>query len=83
VAGAFLFNFVRFLLLAIELLVLGRVLVSFVDPRGSNAISAFIIQTSEPILGPIRKLLPKSGMFDFSPLIVILVIGVILRAIPG
>lgn len=81
-AGAFLLNFVRFLLLAIELLVLARVIVSFVDPRGNNSVSAFIIQTSEPILGPIRRMLPRGGMFDFSPLIVILVIGVILRALP-
>ena len=81
-AGAFLLNFVRLLLLAIEFLVLARVLVSFVDPRGSNSISAFIIQTSEPILAPIRRLLPRAGMFDFSPLIVILICGVILRALP-
>jgi len=81
VAGAFLQNFIRFVLLAVEVLVLARVVVSFVDPQGRNTISAYIIQTSEPILGPIRRLLPRTGMFDLSPLIVLVVIGAILQAL--
>lgn len=80
-AGAFLINFIRFVLFAVEVLVFARVVVSFVDPQGRNMISSYIIQTSEPILGPIRRLLPRTGMFDLSPLIVILVIGAILRAL--
>ena len=79
--AAFLLNFVRFVLIGIELVVLIRVLLSFIDPAGRRPFSAFVIQTTEPILGPIRKLLPKTGMFDLSPLIVILVIGAILRAV--
>ena len=80
-AGAFLQNFIRFVLLAVEVLVLARVVVSFVDPQGRNTISAYIIQTSEPILSPIRRLLPRTGMFDLSPLIVLVVIGAILQAL--
>tara|TARA_Y100001970_G_scaffold225842_1_gene279044 strand:- start:179 stop:382 length:204 start_codon:yes stop_codon:yes gene_type:complete len=32
---------------------------------------------TEPILSPIRNLLPKTGMFDFSPLVAILLINLI------
>ena len=78
-AGAFLQNFIRFVLLAVEVLVLARVVVSFVDPQGRNTISAYIIQTSEPILSPIRRLLPRTGMFDLSPLIVLIVLSVLWR----
>jgi YggT family protein len=81
VAGAFLGNFVRFLLLGLELIILARVLLSWIDPQGRSGVAAFVIQTSEPILAPVRRLLPRTGMFDLSPLIVILVIGAILRAI--
>jgi YggT family protein len=81
VAGAFLLNFIRFVLLGLELVVLARVLLSWVDPQGRSPVAAFIIQTTEPILAPVRRLLPKTGMFDLSPLIVILVIGAILQAI--
>jgi YggT family protein len=62
-------------------LILARVLLSWFDPGGRNAISQFVIQTSEPILAPVRKLLPRTGMFDLSPLIVLIVLGVILRAV--
>jgi YggT family protein len=81
VAGAFIVNFLRFLVLALWLLVLARVLISWVDPTGRGRISEFIIQTTEPILAPIRRVLPRTGMFDLSPLIVMLILGVLLRAI--
>ena len=80
-AGAFLLNFIRFVLIGIQLVVLARVLLSWVDPQGRSPVAAFIIQTSEPILGPIRRIMPRTGMFDLSPLVVILVIGVFLRAL--
>ena len=76
-------NFIRFVVFGLELLILARVLLSWVDPAGRGQLAAFIIQTTEPILAPIRRALPRTGMFDLSPLIVILVLGVILRAIPG
>ena len=33
------------------------------------------------LLGPVRRLLPRTGMFDLAPLIVLLVLGAILRAV--
>lgn len=80
--GAFLVNFLRFLLIGLWLLILARVLLSWIDPTGRNRFSAFVIQTSEPILAPVRRLLPRTGMFDFSPLIVLLVLGALMRYIP-
>lgn len=80
-AGAFLINFVRFLVFALWLLILARVLLSWVDPGGRGRFAAFIIQMTEPILAPVRNVMPRTGMFDFSPLIVLLVLGVILRAV--
>lgn len=80
-AGAFLINFLRFLVFALWLLILARVLLSWVDPGGRGRFSAFIIQMTEPILAPVRKALPRTGMFDFSSLIVLLVLGVILRTV--
>ena len=78
-----LMNFLRFLLIGLWLLILARVILSWVDPTGRGRISAYIIQTSEPILAPVRKLLPRTGMFDLSPLIVLLVLGALMRAVPS
>lgn len=77
----FLSNFLRFVLIGLWLLILARVILSWVDPTGRGRISAFVIQTSEPLLAPIRRMLPRTGMFDLSPLILLLVLGVLMRAI--
>ena len=76
-----LLNFVRFLLLGVELMVLARVVLSFVDPAGRGPLAGFIISTTEPILAPIRRLLPRTGVVDWSPFIVVLIIGLLLRAV--
>lgn len=79
----FIYNFLRFLLLAFELMVIGRVLISYIEPSGRSALSQFLVAITEPVLAPIRNVLPKGGMFDFSPLIVILVLGFLVRYLPG
>lgn len=79
---AFVFNFLRFLLIAFEILVLGRVLLSYVEPSGRSGIAQFLIGVTEPVLAPIRRFLPKAGAFDFSPLIAIVVLGMLVRALP-
>ena len=76
----FLSNLNQFTLIAIWLLVLGRVLVSWFDPAGRGRLSALLIQTTEPILAPVRRVLPRAGMFDFAPLIVLIVLSALWRA---
>ena len=76
----FLVNFIQFLLIALWLLVLARMLMSWVDPAGRNQISAFLIQTTEPILAPVRRLLPSTGMVDWSGFVVLIVLGFLWRA---
>jgi len=76
----FVQTFIGVLLALVWLLVLGRVLVSWVDPMGRSQLGAFLIQTTEPILAPVRRVMPQTGMFDFSALIVLLVLGALWRA---
>ena len=79
--GAFVANFLRFFVVALWLLVLGRVIISWVDPQGRTTLGRFLIQVTEPLLAPVRRLMPQTGMFDFSPLLVMLVLGVLVRAL--
>jgi YggT family protein len=81
VGGAFLINFIRFVLLGFEFVVIARIVLSFIDPAGRSPFAGFINSTTEPILAPIRRILPKTGRLDFAPFIVILVIGMLLRAV--
>lgn len=42
--------------------------------RGNDLVSYLLYQLSEPVLSPIRKILPKTGMFDFSPMILAVIL---------
>jgi YggT family protein len=79
--GLFLRNFVELFALVISLLVLGRVLVSWIDTGRRSQLSTFLFAATEPILAPIRRLLPQTGMLDLSPMIVLLVLGAVLQAV--
>ena len=78
-ASAFLLNFLQFLLMALWALIFGRMIMSWVDPMGRNRASAFLYQTTEPILAPVRRMLPQSGMIDWSGFIVLIVLGLLWR----
>lgn len=78
---AFLLNFLQFLVITLWALVLGRMLMSWVDPSGRNQVSAFLIQATEPMLAPVRRLLPQTGMIDWSGFIVLIVLGFLMRAL--
>ena len=78
---AFLRNFLEILVLVLWLLVLGRILVSWVDPMGRNSASRYLVALTEPMLAPIRRVLPQTGMFDFAPLVLMLGLGFLLRLV--
>jgi YggT family protein len=81
VVDTFLRNFLSLLLIALWLLILGRVLMSWFDPGRSNQVSRFLIQATEPFLAPVRRFLPQTGMLDLSALIVLLLLGTLMRAV--
>jgi YggT family protein len=55
--------------------IIGRAIISWVNPDPYNPIVRFLNSVTEPVLYPIRRRLPLSlGGIDFSPVIVILVI---------
>jgi YggT family protein len=77
--GVLVSNALQIAFLAVWLLVLGRVLLSWFDPAGRTPVGAFVISATEPILAPIRRSLPRTGMLDLSPLIVLIVLSVLWR----
>jgi len=79
IASNFLFALARvldFILSALTWLIVIRALISWVNPDPYNTIVQFLYKVTEPILYPVRKLLPfsfRTGI-DLSPIIVILII---------
>lgn len=48
-----------------------------------NPIVAVIYQLTEPILLPLRKIVPRMGMFDFTPTIALLILFLVLTLLGG
>lgn len=61
--------------------IFGRIILSWfpVSPGGPVAqISGVLYTITEPVLGPIRNVLPSIGMFDLSPMVVIFAVNLVL-----
>lgn len=72
--GGFIETFVNLLFQALLFAILGRVLISWIDPMGNMRITQILREITEPILAPIRSVLPSIGMIDLSPLVAMLLI---------
>ena len=77
----FLRVFVQLFVTVLWLLVIGRVLLSWINPRFEGPVARFLFDTTEPLLAPIRRVLPSTGMIDLAPLVLILLLGVLLRLV--
>ena len=76
-------SFVRFIGMLLYLAILARVLVTWIAPgRMDNPLVALIFQITEPMLAPIRRVMPKTGMFDFAPIVAMILLTIILSFIP-
>ncbi|MGH8224602.1 MAG: YggT family protein, partial [Gammaproteobacteria bacterium] len=54
--------------------ILIQALMSWLNPGRYNPIAALLWRMNEPLLRPVRRLLPPLGGFDLSPLVVIVVL---------
>jgi YggT family protein len=76
-------DFLRILLQSLVttawVVMLGRVLMSWVDPQFQRPLGQFLYSLTEPFLAPIRRVLPQSGQLDFSPLVLLVGLGLLMR----
>jgi YggT family protein len=59
------------------------VILGWVVPPGYSPPMALLASVCEPVLAPVRRLIPPIGGIDFSPLWVGLAFGVMLRLLPA
>jgi len=79
---AILFSIIRLLCDIITIIILLRVIVSWIFPGSTNMLIVILYRLTEPILAPLRRIIPRVGMFDFSPLVAIILIQVIYYLLP-
>ncbi|NNJ09675.1 YggT family protein [Chloroflexales bacterium ZM16-3] len=81
----FFASFIDILFNVLLFAILGRVLISWIDPMGNMRATQILREITEPILGPLRSILPQMGMFDLSPIVAMLLLqmlhGLLLRVI--
>ncbi len=67
---------INYLSLAFSLLLIAYVVLSyFMDPY--HPVRNTVNRLVNPILNPIRRLLPRTGMMDFSPIVAIILVQVL------
>lgn len=69
-----LMGYILFGVLAVySLLIVARIILSWGMSYG-NRLMRYLVRVTEPILGPFRRIIPPLGMFDISPMIVLLIL---------
>lgn len=63
-----------------SLMIFMRIVLSWgVSPH--NRLLHFLIRATEPVLGPFRRIIPPVGFFDLSPIVVLLLLDLLQRAV--
>lgn len=66
-----------------QILILVRVLMSWIPNSQNNRFGQIIYQLTEPLLGSLRRILPNAGIFDLSPLIAFFLLGLLQQFLAG
>ena len=57
--------------------VIAMIVVSFLAPQSSHPAVEFVWELTEPVMAPLRQVLPPMGGLDFSPIILFIALNVI------
>ncbi len=77
-------GFIIYGLLSIYLLlILVRIVFSWGQISYHNRVMRFLVNATEPLLGPLRRMLPPLGWIDISPLVAGIIIWFLLAAVRG
>lgn len=79
-------SFIGYLLFGVlavySLMIIARVILSWGMNYG-HPVMRFLIHTTDPILVPFRRIIPRLGMFDISPIVVLIILQLFQSAIAG
>jgi YggT family protein len=65
------------------LLIFIRIIFSWGMVSYSNRIMRFLVDATEPLLGPLRRIIPPLGVMDISPIVAFLILWLFQQAIAG
>jgi YggT family protein len=65
------------------LLIFMRIVFSWGMVSYGNRVMRLLVDTTEPLLGPLRRMIPRLGMLDISPIIAVFILWLFQQAIAG
>lgn len=65
------------------LMIFVRIVFSWGMVSYTNRLMKFLVDTTEPLLGPLRRIIPPLGMMDISPIFAFLILWLMQSAIQG
>lgn len=77
-------DLVEIIILLLQILsfaIIGRALLSWFDPGMRSPVGRILHDITEPIVGPIRQVVPRLGMIDISPIVALVLLQIISRAL--
>jgi len=77
----FLFDFIKLLCRVLTFAIIFRAIMSWFSPRPTNILAVILYRVTEPLLAPLRRIIPRVGMFDFTPLVAIIILQLIYHLI--
>ncbi len=85
-----IFDIIEWVILFFTFAIFGRVILSFAVlfmrppyPPLLVTVDNFLFRITEPVLAPIRRMLPSYAGFDFSPMAVMIILIIIQYALPN
>ncbi|MFQ5860454.1 MAG: YggT family protein [Dehalococcoidia bacterium] len=74
--------FINLLATILYIAIFARIILSWFQLGGvNNPLVTIVYQLTEPILAPLRRIIPRVGMFDLTPMIAIIIIGMVQSAV--
>jgi YggT family protein len=65
------------------LLIFIRIIFSLARVSYTNRIMRFLVNITEPLLGPLRRMIPPVGMMDISPIVAFIILWLLQAAVAG
>lgn len=71
----YLARFIDILFQILIFAIIGRALLSWFNVGPGNALGRILYEVTEPILAPMRRVIPMIGMIDITPIVAILLLN--------
>jgi len=73
------FEFIAYLLQMMAFAIIARSLSTWFPAARNNPLVQILYQITDPILIPLSRVIPRAGMFDFSPMVAVFALFILAR----